>query len=156
MLYKAVCSTCENADAHPTSQPKACCRICNQEQPLDAFRYAQRTNYYNKGRKTQMACRTCEFPTCSGIGCEEKPDKPHIGGFMCPKCLYPPCVSCGRARPRQSHSRDLSIRTTPTWTCNACLHPPCVGCGKQRPNWMKDTGAWKCPDCRKKFPSTES
>ena len=60
------------------------------------------------------------YPTCSGSGCDAKPERPHIGEYMCEKCLYPPCASCGRKRPRQSNSQSNSVHVKAVWRCGEC------------------------------------
>ena len=118
-IYAATCSICEPSqlDTGPPTQATVRCKVCKEAKPLQAF---SPDKQHHQKNKTHWACLECQYPTCSASGCNAKPDRPHIGAFMCAKCRYPPCVGCGKARPTRSHSKDNSVQVKPVWKCIDC------------------------------------
>ena len=118
VLYRATCCACEASQEEKRSSSKIRfrCQACEKQLPRHAFSPAR---YHHKD-KSDWACLECEYPTCSGSGCDAKPDRPHIGEYMCAKCLYPPCVGCGKPRPRRSNGKSMSVHVQATWTCADC------------------------------------
>ena len=69
---------------------------------------------------------------------------------LCDTCLYPPCPSCGKARPSKESKYSVTVR--PIWTCDACVGTACQECGldipkKKKATKERDFGVGLCDVC---------
>ena len=112
------------------------CKFCEKTKPLHAFRPSKDMLHKHK---CDWACLDCEFPTCASTSCNARPDKAQTTqGWMCEKCRYPPCITCGKKRPHRSHHKDNSVTAKPTWRCATCTLGIALQSIQQRSNHFNE------------------
>ena len=96
------------------------CESCGSQRPQESR--------YRVNVMPQWTCEACMAKSCPKCGQNLCP-KAHDGAW-CFDCAYPPCVSCGRPRPR-THS-EYHAHVMPTWTCEACSRNSPTGVPRKR------------------------